>query len=635
MDPGFVFEDAFGEEEGAVQDAWEAQEALLDAVSIRPARGRSLDAKIRDQQDQARRRTRGMAMEGGLERGREGRKRSGRRNGKSAGSDGSDSDRPGVDSEEDEGEEVEEEAWEDRLEAATKRKDATKSDRNRDERQEKGLEEADDPSASSSDDERVEEDEQGGGGGDELPSAEGEEQGRTKTKSIREFFDTKAKASFSAKSFHDLHLSRPLLKACVALGYETPTPIQVHGMIMKLGQFTDSRAVLVVGGLNLNTQAAALRGRPDIIVGTPGRVIDHLRNTLSFGLEDLATLVLDEADRLLEMGFSQEVDQIVRMCPKGRQTLLFSATMTEEVRQLEAMSLKNPVRLSADASGLAPKDLTIEVIRIKEKHVGDKEAMLLSIVTRSFKSEVIIFAKTKQQAHRLNLLFGLSGLKASELHGNMTQAQRLEALEKFRNKESSFLIATDVAARGLDIIGVKTVINYDSPRDLTSFLHRVGRTARAGRAGCAITFAENTDKALIKMVQKHTEKKALKKAMSSEAKGSAEKKQAARTKKALAKDKATSKNKGKGEKRERPKSEDDLVAEKAGREAKRIKSYEKQLRQQGLAPSKAMLLARQKAGVGKLHDGKGSKDQGKRASASENEVYEDEWCMVRVEMDRV
>lgn len=470
--------------------------------------------------------------------------------------------------------------------------------------------------------------------------------------------------------------------------------VQVHGMIMKLGQFTDSRAVLVVGGLNLNTQAAALRGRPDIIVGTPGRVIDHLRNTLSFGLEDLATLVLDEADRLLEMGFSQEVDQIVRMCPKGRQTLLFSATMTEEVRQLEAMSLKNPVRLSADASGLAPKDLTIEVIRIKEKHVGDKEAMLLSIVTRSFKSEVIIFAKTKQQAHRLNLLFGLSGLKASELHGNMTQAQRLEALEKFRNKESSFLIATDVAARGLDIIGVKTVINYDSPRDLTSFLHRVGRTARAGRAGCAITFAENTDKALIKMVQKHTgkklqervlqladvkewhtkiegmerqvnairmeereerairkaemeaskaenmllheseiysrpartwfqssaEKKALKKAMSSEAKGSAEKKQAARTKKALAKDKATSKNKGKGEKRERPKSEDDLVAEKAGREAKRIKSYEKQLRQQGLAPSKAMLLARQKAGVGKLHDGKGSKDQGKRASASENEA---------------
>lgn len=467
--------------------------------------------------------------------------------------------------------------------------------------------------------------------------------------------------------------------------------VQVHGMISKLGQFTDIRAVLVVGGLNLNTQAAALRGRPDIIVGTPGRIIDHLRNTLSFGLEDLATLVLDEADRLLEMGFAQEVDQIVRMCPKGRQTLLFSATMTEEVRQLEAMSLKNPVRLSADASGLAPKDLTIEVIRVKEKHIGDKEAMLLSIVTRSFKSEVIIFTRTKQQAHRLNLLFGLSSLKASELHGNMTQAQRLEALEKFRNKESSFLIATDVAARGLDIIGVKTVINYDSPKDLTSFLHRVGRTARAGRAGCAITFAENTDKALIKMVQKHTgkklqervpqtedvkewhakiegmesqvnnirmeereerairkaemeaakaenmmlheseiysrpartwfqsaaEKKALKKAMSSDAKGNAGKKETTKTKKAVAKEKATGKNKGKGEKRERPKSEDDAIAERAGREAKRIKSYEKQLRQQGLAPSKAMLLARQKAGVGKLHGDKGSKDRKQRASSDD------------------
>ena len=229
---------------------------------------------------------------------------------------------------------------------------------------------------------------------------------------------------YSAASFADLQLSRPLLRACEALGYASPTPIQaacvplalagrdicgsavtgsgktaafalpilerllyrprqsaaiyvliltptrelavqIHSMITKLAQFTDVAAALIVGGLSLQSQAAALRQGPEVVVATPGRIIDHLRNTQSFGLEDLAVLVLDEADRLLEMGFKEEVQEIVRLAPRRRQTMLFSATFSDQVRDLMALSLRAPVRLAADAAAAAPRGLVQEVVRLK------------------------------------------------------------------------------------------------------------------------------------------------------------------------------------------------------------------------------------------------------------------------------
>ena len=380
------------------------------------------------------------------------------------------------------------------------------------------------------------------------------------------FYDaaTAKNTKFSASSFADLGLSRPLIRACDALGYSKPTPIQaacvplgltgrdicgsaitgsgktaaftlpllerllhrdkrisatyvlvlvparelavqVHSMIERLAQFTDIRAALVVGGLSLNAQAAALRTGPEIVVGTPGRVIDHLRNSQGFGLEDLATLVLDEADRLLEMGFKDEIHEIVKLAPAQRQTLLFSATMTEQVKDLIDLSLRHPVRLAADESATAPKALTQEVLRLKGKSSLKKEATLLALVSRSFKDSgrVIIFFSTKQKAHRAKILFGLADLPlAVELHGDMTQAARLQSLEDFRTGKAGFLLATDVAARGLDILGVETVINFDAPRNLTSYLHRVGRTARAGTSGRSITFVEDGDRPLLKEVVK-------------------------------------------------------------------------------------------------------------------------------------
>ncbi|KAK8971140.1 DEAD-box ATP-dependent RNA helicase 28 [Platanthera guangdongensis] len=417
------------------------------------------------------------------------------------------------------------------------------------------------------------EEEQKGGGdqeedtyADEEPTMQGSlisenKHGKNTSAATHEFFTSAEGASFHANSFLELNLSRPLLKACEALGYHKPTPIQaacvplaltgrdicgsaltgsgktaafalpvlerllfrpkrihairvliltparelavqVHSMIEKLSQFTDIRCCLVVGGLSSKVQEAALRSMPDIVVATPGRIIDHLRNSQSVGLEDLAVLILDEADRLLELGFSGEIQELIRMCPKRRQTMLFSATMTEEVDQLATLSLNKPVRLQADPSTKRPATLTEEIIRIRGMREANQEAVLLALCSKTFTKKVIVFSGTKQAAHRLKIIFGLAGLIAAELHGNLTQVQRLDALELFRKQQVEFLIATDVAARGLDIVGVQTVISFACPRDITSYVHRVGRTARAGREGYAVTFVTDTDRSLLKAIAK-------------------------------------------------------------------------------------------------------------------------------------
>ncbi|RVW42470.1 DEAD-box ATP-dependent RNA helicase 28 [Vitis vinifera] len=282
---------------------------------------------------------------------------------------------------------------------------------------------------------------------------------------------------------------------------------RVHSMMEKLAQFTDIRCCLIVGGLSskvwfLKMQETALRSMPDVVVATPGRMIDHLRNSMSVDLEDLAVLILDEADRLLELGFNAEIRELVRLCPKRRQTMLFSATMTEEVDELVKLSMTKPMRLAADPSTKRPATLTEEVVRIRRMREVNQEAVLLALCSKTFTAKAIIFSGTKQAAHRLKILFGLAGFKAAELHGNLTQVQRLDALELFRKQQVDFLIATDVAARGLDIIGVQTVINYACPRDLTSYVHRVGRTARAGREGYAVTFVTDNDRSLLKSIVK-------------------------------------------------------------------------------------------------------------------------------------
>jgi ATP-dependent RNA helicase DDX27 len=281
---------------------------------------------------------------------------------------------------------------------------------------------------------------------------------------------------------------------------------QCHSMIGKLSQFTDITCCAIVGGLSTSGQAQELRSRPDIVVATPGRLIDHVRNSQSVDLDDIEILILDEADRLLELGFMDEVKELVNFCPTNRQTMLFSATMTTSVNQLAELSLNRPVRIQADPLYDMASRLIQEFVRVKENRENDREAMVLALCTRSFKKQVIVFFPRKYQAHRFGILFGLCGLNAGELHGNLTQAQRLEALQNFRDGKVDYLLCTDLAARGLDISGVQTVINYAMPNDLSTYVHRVGRTARAGRGGVSVTLMSEKQRKKAKEVLKRSKK---------------------------------------------------------------------------------------------------------------------------------
>jgi len=366
----------------------------------------------------------------------------------------------------------------------------------------------------------------------------------------------------SATTFAELNLSKPLLKAISELGFAVPTPIQsavlppamrgldvcasavtgsgktaafllpalerlVHRtrriaatrvlvlcpvrelavqceeMGRQLARFTDVRFAIVLGGLSLKAQEAELRSRPDIVVATPGRLIDLLRNAHSFDLEDLEVLVLDEADRLLELGFQAEVEEVVNACPRSRQTMLFSATISSDVAQLAKLSLEKPLQIKVDPSNVTATTLQQEFVRLRPSREHEREAVLLSLATRTFKSRAIVFVGSKKQAHRVKILFGLAGLRAAELHGDLTQLQRLQALDDFRDGVADFLLATDLAGRGLDIRNVQTVINYDLPSELRTYIHRVGRTARAGAEGRAVSIVAERDRAFLKQVLKH------------------------------------------------------------------------------------------------------------------------------------
>lgn len=300
----------------------------------------------------------------------------------------------------------------------------------------------------------------------------------------------------------------------------TPTrelAAQCLGMMTTLAQYTKIRAALIVGGAkNVNAQAAELRTRPDVVVATPGRLLDHVMNSSGVTLDDVQFLILDEADRLLDLGFQEEVHELITACPIERQTMLFSATMTTKVDELVKLSLKRPVRLkisdkTRSSSGtdveVAPR-LEQEFVRVRTGNEGvNREGMLLGLLTRTFTKRTIVFFDTKATAHRLMILCGLCGIQCAELHGNLTQVQRLTALEQFRRGEVDILLATDLAARGLDIDRVETVINFEMPNQVETYVHRIGRTARAGRGGRSCTLIGEGRRHLMKEVIKDAEEK--------------------------------------------------------------------------------------------------------------------------------
>ncbi|KAK4052203.1 nucleolar DEAD-box protein required for synthesis of 60S ribosomal subunit [Microbotryomycetes sp. JL221] len=309
----------------------------------------------------------------------------------------------------------------------------------------------------------------------------------------------------------------------------TPTrelAVQVHGVGQALARYTDIQFCLCVGGLSLKVQEAELKQRPDVVVSTPGRLIDHVRNTPSFTMDAVEILVLDEADRMLEEGFKDELEEIITAAPRSRQTLLFSATVTESVASLSRLSMNKPVRVKIDEMGATASGLVQEFLRVRGDKAGEaiergfrsgerhREALLVSLCTRSFSGgRTIVFFRSKAQAHRMKILFSLYGQgleRSDELHGDLTQEQRLTSLKRFREGESAYLLATDLASRGLDIKGIENVINYEMPKSIEIYLHRVGRTARAGKQGRALTLVGEEDRKLVKLAMKHAPPESIK-----------------------------------------------------------------------------------------------------------------------------
>ncbi|KAL2022559.1 hypothetical protein VTK56DRAFT_5166 [Thermocarpiscus australiensis] len=285
----------------------------------------------------------------------------------------------------------------------------------------------------------------------------------------------------------------------------TPTrelAIQCHAVATKLASHTDIKFCLAVGGLSLKVQEAELRLRPDVVIATPGRFIDHMRNSASFAVETVEILVLDEADRMLEDGFADELNEILTTLPKSRQTMLFSATMTSSVDRLIRVGLNKPVRIMVDSQKKMAGTLTQEFVRLRPGREEKRMGYLVHICKTLYTERVIIFFRQKKIAHRTRVIFGLLGLSCAELHGSMNQAQRIASVEAFRDGKVNYLLATDLASRGLDIKGVDTVINYEAPQTLEIYVHRVGRTARAGRSGVAITLAAEPDRKVVKAAVK-------------------------------------------------------------------------------------------------------------------------------------
>ncbi|KJH43752.1 helicase protein [Dictyocaulus viviparus] len=261
-----------------------------------------------------------------------------------------------------------------------------------------------------------------------------------------------------------------------------------------------SNELKVLGGLDLKTQEAALRSGPDVVVATPGRLIDHLHNSPSFSLNNIEVLVLDEADRMLDEAFEDQMKELIRLCARNRQTLLFSATMTDQIDELVSMSLKNPVKVFVNENTDTALKLRQEFVRIRAGRETDREAIVSALVTRTFQENTIIFVRMKKDCQRMHILLGLLGLKVRQMHSSISQAQRIEALSKFTRREIDILVSTDLASRGLDIEGVQTVINMHMPRSVKQYIHRVGRTARAGKAGRSISLVGEDDRKLLKEI---------------------------------------------------------------------------------------------------------------------------------------
>ncbi|KAG5954228.1 ribosomal RNA processing protein [Claviceps cyperi] len=372
------------------------------------------------------------------------------------------------------------------------------------------------------------------------PSSEDDESATLEAPSAEE-------SSSRPKTFKELGIVDALCEACEALNYKYPTPIQeksiplaltgrdiiglaetgsgktaafalpilqallekpqsLFGLVLAptrelaaqigqafeaLGSLISLRCAVIVGGLDMVPQAVALGKKPHIIVATPGRLVDHLEKTKGFSLRTLKYLVMDEADRLLDMDFGPAIDKLLKFIPRERRTFLFSATLSSRVESLQRASLRDPVRVSISSNKYQTVSTLLQhMLFIPQPR---KDTYLIYLANEFAGKSTIIFTRTVWETQRTAILLRTLGFGAIPLHGQLSQSARLGALNKFRSGTRDILVATDVAARGLDIPKVDFVLNFDLPQDSKTYIHRVGRTARAGKSGIAISFVTQYD----------------------------------------------------------------------------------------------------------------------------------------------
>ena len=273
--------------------------------------------------------------------------------------------------------------------------------------------------------------------------------------------------------------------------------LQVDDVFHKVGLPLGVRTAVLIGGEPIHRQIQALRKNPQIVIGTPGRIIDHLEQK-TVSLKSVVALVLDEADRMLDMGFAPQLKRILVVLPRERQTMLFSATMPQEIVKIAQSYMKLPLRVEIAPSGTTVAKVTQELFFV-EKH--DKPRLLEKILGE-YRGSVLIFSRTKFGAKRISAGIRSLGYTSAELHSNRSLGQRKDALEGFKNGKYRILVATDIAARGIDVKGIELVLNYDLPQTSEDYVHRIGRTARAGGAGHAISFATPDQKKDVRDIER-------------------------------------------------------------------------------------------------------------------------------------
>ncbi len=311
-------------------------------------------------------------------------------------------------------------------------------------------------------------------------------------------------AAFALPSLHKL-ISNPRprpLKGCrmLVLSPTRELAAQIAQSCRDYGRFARLSVETVFGGVPIGRQIGKMAGGVDVLVATPGRLLD-LIDQRALTLKDVEIFVLDEADQMMDMGFIHSLKRVAKLLPPERQNLFFSATMPREIRALAAQFLNNPVEVS-----VAPQATTAEKIRQFATFVDQKEkqALLTHVVTTRDIDRALIFTRTKHGADRVVRQLAGAGVRAVAIHGNKSQAQRTGALQAFRSGDTRLLVATDIAARGIDVSGVSHVINFELPNVAEQYVHRIGRTARAGAEGVAISFVADDERAYLKAIERIT-----------------------------------------------------------------------------------------------------------------------------------